>query len=53
MKGLDQDSFNDDKKSKRSTDVETFENWNIDWAHSSSLPTLNGFKVDSMSFVNS
>jgi len=51
MKGLDQDSFNDDdKKSKRS--AESFEHWNNDWSRSSSLPTLNGFKVDFKSMVN-
>jgi len=47
-KGLDQDSFNDDddddddKISKRSVNIETFENWN-DWRHSSSLQTLKSF----------
>ena len=42
MKGLDQDSFNNDKVSKRSVNVETFENWN-NWRHSSSLQTLKSF----------
>jgi hypothetical protein len=49
-KGLDQDSFNDGKKSKRS--AETFENWNYNWRHSSCLSTLNGFQMDSASIVN-
>jgi hypothetical protein len=44
-KGLDQDSFNDDDKiSKRSLKIETFENWN-DWRHSSSLQTLKMFSL--------
>jgi hypothetical protein len=45
-KGLDQDSFNDDddKISKRSVKIETFENWN-DWRHSSSLQTLKSFSL--------
>ena len=51
MKSLDQDSFNEKKKSKRSDDFhQTFgdkndANWN-NWRHSSSLKTLKSFKMD-------
>ena len=50
MKGLDQDSFNSNKNSKRSVQ-ESNEYWNMDWTHSSSLPTLNSFRIDSGSIV--
>jgi hypothetical protein len=50
MKGLDQDSFNSNKNSKRSAQ-ESYEYWNMDWTHSSSLQTLNSFKIDSGSIV--
>ncbi len=50
-KGLDQDSFNDekDKKSKRSASDYMNENWNSnDWKQSSSLATLKNFKMNSI-----
>jgi hypothetical protein len=51
LKGLDQDSFNDekDKKSKRSVLDETLENGNsFDWRQSSSLSTLKNFNMNSI-----
>ena len=55
-KGLDQDSFNDDdddddKISKRSVNIETFENWN-DWRHSSSIQTLKSFNYGNILVSN-
>ena len=50
-KGLDQDSFNDDKKSKRSVNEETNENWNINWKQSSSIATLESFHIMNSIFV--
>jgi hypothetical protein len=42
--GLSQNSFNSNKKSKRSADLEL--NGDVDWTSSSSLNTLTNFNLD-------
>jgi hypothetical protein len=48
MKSLDQDSFNEGKKKKRSLNMDSRESWNNNWRLSSILATLDSFKMDSV-----
>jgi hypothetical protein len=54
MKSLDQDSFNEGKKKKRSINMDSRESWNNNWRLSSILATLDSFKMDSVgkNFLN-